>query len=104
MDFLCKNIRTIQAGVQKHNVTCGMPARAILLHPTEHAKLGVTELWGLAVLADDRVRLGFFQVDCEGSAWEIEKELALYLHPPVPKSQPRTPDPVEHPLAARADS
>jgi hypothetical protein len=46
VDFLSKNIRKIQAGGQHHNRTCGVPARAILMHPTEHAKLGVEKLLG----------------------------------------------------------
>ena len=75
MDFLNKNIRKIQAGVEHHNRTCGVPARAILMHPTEHAKLGVEKLWGLPICADERVRLGRFRIDCEGSAWRVEDEL-----------------------------
>jgi hypothetical protein len=78
VDFLSKNIRKIQVGVQHHNGTCGVPARAILMHPTEHARLGVEELWGLPICADERVRLGRFRIDCEGSAWGVENELELY--------------------------
>jgi hypothetical protein len=104
MDFLSKNIRKIQAGVQDHNRTCGVPARAILLHPIEHKKLGVRELWGLAVCADERVRLGRFRIDCEGSAWRVEDELELYTQQ-LTTSTPRTSPgaPLEQPLAARAD-
>jgi len=104
MDFLGKNIRKIQAGVQHHNSTCGVPARAILLHPLEHEKLGVQELWGLAVCADERVRLGRFRIDCEGSAWRVEDELELHTQQ-LTISSPRTPPgaPLEQPLAARAD-
>lgn len=106
MDFLAKNIRNIQAGVQHHNRTCGVPARAILMHPTEHMKLGIEELWGLPIFADERVRLGRFCIDCEGSAWRVEDELELYTQQ-LPSATPTTPaelpaTPLERPLAARA--
>lgn len=104
MDFLEKNVRKIQEGVQHHNRTCGVPARAILLHPEEHAKLGVDELWGLTVCADERVRLGHFRVDCEGSAWLAEEELELITEELLTvRRQPKLPDstPLERPLAAR---
>ena len=96
MDFLSKNIRMIQAGVQHHNRTCRVPAKAILMHPTEHVKLGVEKLWGLPICADERVRLGRFRIDCEGSAWRVEDELELYTQQLLPAT------PLERPLAARA--
>ena len=101
MDFLSKNIRKIQAGVQHHNRTCGVPARAILMHPTEHAKLGVEKLWGLSICADERVRLGRFRIDCEGSAWRVEDELELYTQQLLTVTSPKLPaTPLERPLAA----
>jgi len=39
-DFLRKNIEIIRAGLDRHNLDCPVRARAILLHPTEHEKLG----------------------------------------------------------------
>jgi hypothetical protein len=102
VDFLSKNIRKIQAGVQHHNRTCGVPARAILMHPTEHAKLGVEELWGLPICANERVRLGRFRIECEGSAWGVENELELYTHL-LTATPPKLPAaPLERPLAAKA--
>jgi hypothetical protein len=102
VDFLTKNIHTIQVGIQHHNRTCVVPARAILLHPTEHAKLGVQELWGLAVCADERVRLGRFRIDCEGSAWRVEDELDLHTQHLETSTSPTPGAPLEQPLAARA--
>jgi hypothetical protein len=100
-DFLRKNVEKIRAGVDDHNSNCPVPARAILLHPVEHEKLGVEQLWGLAVNADERVRLGYFQVACEGSAWKCEEELAAYTELPATTEPARTmPAPMEHPLAA----
>lgn len=103
MDFLGKSIRKIQAGVQHHNRTCRVPAKAILMHPTEHVKLGVEKLWGLPVSADERVRLGRFRIDCEGSAWRVEDELELYTQHLLTATPPKLPaTPLERPLAARA--
>jgi hypothetical protein len=101
-EFLRKNVEVIRAALDDHNANCPVPARAILLHPSEHAKLDVPDLWGKPVLADERVRLGFFRVDCDGSAWEIENELALHIQPPAGAPAPVRFDPVERPLAARA--
>jgi hypothetical protein len=102
--FLRKNVEIIRAALDDHNENCPVPARAILLHPAEREKLQVCSLWGKPVLADSRVRLGFFRVDCDGSAWEIEKELALHIQVPAGKPEPSRFNPVERPLAARADS
>lgn len=66
------------------------------MHPTEHVKLGVEKLWGLPICADERVRLGRFRIDCEGSAWRVEDELELYTQQLLPAT------PLERPLAARA--
>jgi len=101
VDFLSENIRKIQAGVQHHNRTCALPATAILMYPTEHVRLGVGKLWGLPIHADERVRLGRFRIDCEGSAWRVEDELELYTQQltAAPPKPPRAP--VERPLAPR---
>ena len=80
------------------------------MHPTEHVKLGVEQLWGLPIRADERVRLGRFRIDCEGSAWRVEDELELHtrqLLPVTPLELPGTPlelpgTPLERPLAASA--
>ncbi len=99
--FLRKNVELIRAGLDDHNKNCPVPARAILLHPSEHAALDKDNLWGHPVLADDRVRLGYFRIDCEASAWDIERELALHIESPA-KVPLRVLDPVESPLVARA--
>jgi hypothetical protein len=102
-DFLCKNICVIRAAVDDHNRTCKVPARAILLNPEEFEQLGVKQVWGIPVLPDERQRRRFFRVDCEGSASEIERELAEYMSDPLSVPVPITIDPaVERPLAAQA--
>jgi hypothetical protein len=98
-DFLRNNIKTIRAAVEDHNKTCKIPARAILLNPVEHEQLGIIDVWGIPVCADERQRRGFFRVDCEGSAWQIENELAAFIDAPAVVEAPASP--VERPLAAR---
>lgn len=71
------------------------------MHPNERVKLGVEKLWGLPICADERVRLGRFRIDCEGSAWRVEDELDLYTRlTATPPELPGTP--LERPLAASA--
>jgi hypothetical protein len=53
-----------------------MPARAILLNPGNHELFGWDELWGVPVLPDDRVAPQRFRIDCDGSAFGIEDEVA----------------------------
>lgn len=80
-----------------------MPAKAILMHPTEHLKLGVEQLWGLRICADERVRLGRFRIECEGSAWRVEDELELYTRQLLTATPTELPGaPLERPLAAGA--
>lgn len=69
-------LELVRAGVDHHNGTCPMPARAILLNPGNHALFGWDELWGIPVLADERVKPERFRIDCDGSAFGIEEELA----------------------------
>ena len=100
-EFLRKNIPVIRAGVDSHNRTCPVPARAILLHPSEHAKLGVLSLWDLDVIADQRVPLGRFRVDCDGSAWGVEDELLAFIESSSVKERTIPAPETEQPLAAR---
>ena len=104
-EFLEKHVSTIRAGVDDHNGRCCVPARAILLHPTEHEKLGVSKLWGLDVTSDERQRSGYFRVACEGSAWRVEDEILAFIATPAAVPDPATaPVPAERPLAAAPKS
>lgn len=69
-------MRRLRAGLEHHNRTCPVPARAFLLHPVDHGLLGFDELWGVPVLPDDRVAVKHVHLDCEASAWRVEDELA----------------------------
>ena len=53
--FAAKNLGAIKAAVDQHNADCPVPANAILLNPVDHALIDFDELWGLPVLADERV-------------------------------------------------
>ena len=70
------------------STTTPSPARsrpkAILLNPGNHELFGWDELWGIPVLADERVAPKRFRIDCDGSAFGIEAELAQAIAAPEP--------------------
>lgn len=74
--FEVRNLAAIRHALDHHNKTCPVPATAILLHPTDHGLLGWDDLWGLPVLPDERVPVRRIRIDCGGSAWNAEAELA----------------------------
>jgi hypothetical protein len=65
----------IRRGLDHHAQTCPLAPKAILLNPGNHELFGWDELWGIPVLADDRVAPKRFRIDCDGSAFGIEAEL-----------------------------
>ena len=81
----------IRAGLDHHNGTCPMPARAILLNPANHELFGWDELWGVPVLPDERVAPKRFRIDCDGSAFGIEEEVADVIGEPLPAEPPMVP-------------
>jgi hypothetical protein len=96
-EFEAKNLAAIRRALDHHNKTCPVPASAILLNPVDHALLEWTELWGIPVLADERVPVKRVRIACDGSAWTAEEELEQLI-------RPRTADPtaqVETPKSAR---
>jgi hypothetical protein len=78
----------IRAGLDHHNETCPMTPKAILLNPGNHELFGWDELWGIPVLADDRVAPKRFRIDCDGSAFGIEDEVAQEIAARTPVEQP----------------
>ena len=74
--FAAKNLAAIKAALDHHNASCPVPANAILLNPVDHALIDFEELWGLPVLADDRVPVKRVRIRCDGSAFGIEDEVA----------------------------
>lgn len=75
-EFLFSNLVAIRRALEHHNGHCPVPAKAILLHPTDHGLLDQHRLWGVPVRSDDRVPLRRVRVDCGGSAWLAEEWLA----------------------------
>jgi len=78
----------VRAGLEHHNATCPMPARAILLNPANHELFGWDELWGVPVLPDERIAPKRFRIDCDGSAFGIEDEIEQVVSEPVPAGEP----------------
>jgi hypothetical protein len=74
--FESKNLGAIRAALDHHNAECPVPANAILLNPVDHELIGWDELWGLPVLADERVPTKRVRIQCDGSAFGIEDEIA----------------------------
>ena len=66
----------IRRGLDHHASTCPMAPRAILLNPGNYELFGWEELWGVPVLPDDRIAPKRFRIDCDGSAFGIEEEVA----------------------------
>ena len=86
--FAAKNLAAIKAALDQHNADCPVPANAILLNPVDHELLGFDELWGLPVLADERVPTKRVRIDCDGSAYGIEDEIAEAIAQETPSQLP----------------
>jgi len=81
--FESKNLAAIRAALDHHNADCPMPATAILLNPIDHGLIGWDELWGLPVLPDERVPTKRVRIQCDGSAFGIEDEVAEAVSSPT---------------------
>jgi hypothetical protein len=71
--FHVRNILAMRQALDEHNSRCDEPAQAILLNPIDHELLGWNVLWGLPVVADERVRVKHIRVDCDGDTREFER-------------------------------
>jgi hypothetical protein len=85
----------IRRGLDHHAQTCPLAPKAILLNPGNHELFGWDELWGIPVLADDRVAPKRFRIDCDGSAFGIEAELQEAVGAQEPLVVPAGPGPRE---------
>ena len=74
----------IPPGLDHHAQSCPLAPRAILLNPGNHQLFGWDELWGIRFYADDRVAPKRFRIDCDGSAYGIEAEIADAIAAPEP--------------------
>jgi hypothetical protein len=84
MSLEAEMLAHIKAGVEHHNATCPMPARAILLNAGNYELFGWTELFGLPIEPRDDIPPKRFRIDCPGSAWKIEDEIAEAVGEPIP--------------------
>ena len=78
----------IRAGLDHHAKTCPLAPKAILLNPGNHDLFGWDELWGIPVLADERVPPKRFRIDCDGSAFGLEEEVAEAISTEAPALEP----------------
>jgi hypothetical protein len=81
-------LASIRSGLDQHNAQCPMTPKAILLNPGNHELFGWEELWGIPVLPDERVAPRHFRVDCDGSASNIEEEIAEEIAVRTPARTP----------------
>lgn len=88
MSLEAEMLAFIRAGLDHHNGSCPMPAKAILLNPGNYELFGWDELWGIPVLPDDRVAPKRFRIDCDGSAFGIEDEVQQTIEQQTPARQP----------------
>ncbi len=92
MSLEAEMLRFIRAGLDHHNATCPMPARAILLNTGNFELFGWDELFGLPVEPRDDIPPKRFRIDCPGSAWGIEEEIAEAVGEPIPvRTAPEAP-------------
>lgn len=75
-EFEVLNLIALRIALDRHNAECPIKARAILLHPTDHGLMRWDKLWGLPVIADERIQVKRIRIDCDGSAATADEELA----------------------------
>jgi hypothetical protein len=70
----------MRSALDRHNAGCARPPQAILLNPIDHGLMRWDNLWGLPVLADDRVPVKGVYIQCDGLTWDSEEELVGTAH------------------------
>ncbi len=88
MSLEAEMLAFIRTGLDHHAGTCPLAPKAILLNPGNYELFGWEELWGIPVLPDDRVAPKRFRIDCDGSAFGIEEEVAEAIAAEAPAEQP----------------
>ena len=94
MDLETEMIERIKLGLAHHDATCPMPARAILLNTGNYELFGRDELFGLPLEPRDDIPPKRFRIDCPGSAYGIEDEIAEALGEPLTVTPSREEDPL----------
>jgi hypothetical protein len=85
-------IAFIKAGLEHHDATCPMPARAILLNAGNYDLFGRDELFGLPLEPRDDIPPKRFRIDCPASAAGIEDEIAEALGEPLTVTPDEAPE------------
>jgi hypothetical protein len=67
----------------QHHVTCPLPTRGILLHPTVAATAGFEAVHGIPIIAREEVPEKAVRIDCEGSSLYLDEELKELLATPI---------------------
>jgi hypothetical protein len=98
VDLETEMIERIKAGLAHHNATCPMPARAILLNTGNYELFGREELFGLPLEPRDDIPPKRFRIDCPGSAYGIEEEIAEAVGEPLTVTPSREDDDLAPPL------
>ena len=88
MSLEAEMLAFIRTGLDHHAGTCPLAPRAILLNPGNHELFGWDELWGIPVLPDERVAPKRFRIDCDGSSFGIEEEVAEAVGAGAPAGEP----------------
>ena len=88
MSLESEMLAAVRAGLDHHASTCPLTPKGILLNPGNHELFGWDELWGIPVLPDDRVAPKRFRIDCDGSAFGIEEEVAEAVAAQEPAREP----------------
>jgi hypothetical protein len=73
--FEVVNLLAMRLALDDHNTQCPEAATAILLHPYDHGLLRCDRLWGLPVIADERVKVKRIWIECDGATWTSEHQL-----------------------------
>jgi hypothetical protein len=73
----------LQMVLSHHGLTCPLPTKAILLHPSVLEHAGFDAVDGVPVRGADHVPEKAAHIDCDGSTLRIDEELAELLNAPV---------------------
>ncbi len=73
---LARLLLQIRWALDDHNVSCPLPAAAVILHPDQSEILFAESIFGLPVETNPEAAPGTVRFGCDGSAWKIDEEIA----------------------------
>lgn len=83
-----RNVEAIRQALESHARDCADPPLAFLMNPADFVELGVQELWGVPVQANEQVRAKRVIVQCPGDRHQTEAALDAFLDE-VTRANPR---------------